>query len=582
MNMDAQDSINTFVDAMLDSKAKFEKLKAEFNKKNQEVTGSIDGFQKEISQILHQRIEADDEEIQKLFDGVTNELKRLLNCVADSMEKTQKGMKFISDYEQSFNVAVFGKVKAGKSYLGNFIMGNPIRDLGIKTSYDKLERPKVVVYDRGKVNTQEKLAEISEEGRDGFRVDPNEATSAIQLFKLGGLTWFDTPGIGSITWENEMLAKDYVDNADLVVYTSNSDAAGTRQDFTEMRELYEKGKPFLLLLTQSDAVEEDCDDDGEIISVLVPKSDKDRRDTEDYICSTLQDIGISNLVQGKEILTVSTKLAMTALEQNDGAMFKASNIGKFLEILTDITKNEGADLKLKTPINRMNATIMEITSQLKEADKELRAYSDSLKQKQKELSEKSELLSVQMQQACMNKISRIIRKKSSEIEESGEALGADELGELLSREVYDVLLKTCMGEFASSSEILSQYADKIQINSVGELKMRTDTIEYTVKEVKRVEREPKGIWENLTSFFGKKYYTARTNDIKKYSSIQLGVNEQQVMALARDQLNTLFEEEVPRLMGKIGGHFMEPIVELQERASQCIRKAEKELEMLRC
>lgn len=386
--MNAQDSINTFVDAMIDSKEKFEKLKAEFNRKNDEVTGRIQGFQQEISQILQQRIEVEDEELQKLFDGVTAELKRLLDNVADSMTKTQKGMKFISDYEQSFNVAVFGKVKAGKSYLGNFIMGNSIRDLGIKTSYDKLERPKVTVYDRGKINTQEKLAELSEEGRDGFRVDPNEATSAIQLFKLGGLTWFDTPGIGSITWENEMLAKDYVDNADLVVYTSNSDAAGTRQDFTEMKELYEKGKAFLLLLTQSDSVEEDCDEEGDIISILVPKSEGDRQDTESYMCRTLQEIGITNLIRGKEILTVSTKLAMTALEQKDEAMFEASNIGKFLAILTDITKNEGADLKMKTPVSRINATIAEIVGQLRNADKELEAYSESLREKQKELSEK--------------------------------------------------------------------------------------------------------------------------------------------------------------------------------------------------
>ena len=131
--MNAQDSINTFVDAMIGSKEKFEKLKAEFNRKNDEVTERIQGFQQEIAQILQQRIEVDDEELQKLFEGVTSELKRLLDNAADSMTKTQKGMKFISDYEQSFNVAVFGKVKAGKSYLGNFIMGNSIRDLGIKT-----------------------------------------------------------------------------------------------------------------------------------------------------------------------------------------------------------------------------------------------------------------------------------------------------------------------------------------------------------------------------------------------------------------------------------------------------------------
>lgn len=98
-----------------------------------------------------------------------------------------------------------------------------------------------------------------------------ETTSTIQWFDLGGLSWFDTPGIGSVTWENEMLAKEYVKNADLVIFACNSDAAGTRQEFSEMRQLYDMGKPILLLLTQSDTYEYDVDDEGEEISVLVPK-----------------------------------------------------------------------------------------------------------------------------------------------------------------------------------------------------------------------------------------------------------------------------------------------------------------------
>lgn len=259
--MNSISSINSFVDTMLESKAQFENIKASFEQKNNSLDDIIIHFRQEIESILNVKILVEDEDMQGLYNRASDELVKMLKGVTNSIENVQKGMKFITDYEQSFNVAVFGKVKAGKSYLGNFIMGNVIRDLGISSSYDKFERPKVEVYDRGNVSTREKLSEISEEGNEGFRVDPNEATSAIQLFRLGGLTWFDTPGIGSVTWENEMLAKDYVDNADLIVYTSNSDAAGTRQDFTEMKALYEKGKTFLLLLTQSDAVEEDCDDE---------------------------------------------------------------------------------------------------------------------------------------------------------------------------------------------------------------------------------------------------------------------------------------------------------------------------------
>lgn len=77
-----------------------------------------------------------------------------------------------------------------------------------------------------------------------------------------------------------MLAKNFVDNADLIVYMSNSDAAGTQQDFKELAGLYARKKKFLLLLTQSDAVDEDEDDEGNMISVLMPKSESDCRSME--------------------------------------------------------------------------------------------------------------------------------------------------------------------------------------------------------------------------------------------------------------------------------------------------------------
>ncbi len=580
--MSIKDSINVFVDTMIDSKEKFESVKASFDEKHIILEEQIQNFKQEITSILKQELVIDDEDLQAMFNQATEELKKLLNQVTVNMDSTQKGMKFISDYEQSFNIAVFGKVKAGKSYLGNFIMGNVIRDMGIQTSYDKLERPKVEVYDRGKRTTQDRLAEISEEGNDGFRVDPNEATSAIQLFKLGGLTWFDTPGIGSVTWENEMLAKDYVENADLVIYMSNSDAAGTRQDFEEMKELYNKGKAFLLLLTQSDTTEEDCDEDGEIISVLEPKSEKDRSDTENYICNTLQELGIYNLAKGQEILTVSTKLALVGLETQNEKMFYASNIGNFLEILTNITKTEGATLKLKTPIERINTTIMKLVNTLQEADQQLLAYKTALQEKKKQISEKSDLLSEQMKQDCINRIGRIIRQKSSDIQNKKETIQGEELAKLLSNEIYQVMLKTCAGEFAGVSNILSQYTNSLQISNVGELKMRTDKIEYTVKEARRVERDPNGLFENIASFFGKKYYTTHTADVTKYSTIELGVNEQQIIALVKDQINMLFEEEVPTMMKKISSHFIAPIIEVQETASSSIHKTIAVLENLKC
>lgn len=581
--MGMYEGINEFVDAMIDSEERFKAVKASFEEKNRGLKENIQRFHEDILKVISGKIETEDEDIQRMYSEFSDELQGLLSKVAQCIENTRKGMKFIADYEQSFNIAVFGKVKAGKSYLGNFIMGNAIRDLGKRTSYDKIDRPKVEVYDRGERRIQERLAEISEEGNEGFRVDPNEATSAIQLFHLGGIAWFDTPGIGSITWENEMLAKEYVDNADLIVYTSNSDAAGTRQDFKEMKDLYRKGKKFLLLLTQSDTVEEDVDEDGEIISILVAKSPKDRKDTEDYICSMLRDNDIAGLDRGEEILTVSAKLAFTALENEDEQMFGDSNMGKFLEILTEITRNKGAELKMKTPGNRINSTILEILDQLQEAQRILEKYRNDLLEKQKEMNEKRELFIEQVQPECLERLGRIIREKSNEIESQETSISAAELGNLLSREIYQVLSHACVGEFAKSSEILSKYTEKLSIGSVEELKVKTDTIEYKVQRVVSEPRDPQGLWEHLGAFFlDKEYYRSTVKTDIETSVISLGVNEQQVMAAARDKLNGLFKETVPNMVKEIGEQLMVPMIKALKEADESIKDTMANLEAMRC
>lgn len=124
-----------------------------------------------------------------------------------------------------------------------------------------------------------------------------KATSTIQWVNIGGMCWFDTPGIGSVTIENEELAKEYVKNSDLVIFACNSDAAGTRQEFSEIKQLHDMNKPILLLLTQSDTYDDDVDEDDEIISILVPKSEKDRKDQEDYMLETLREQGMEDVLK---------------------------------------------------------------------------------------------------------------------------------------------------------------------------------------------------------------------------------------------------------------------------------------------
>ena len=261
------DCINNFVDTMVAQQDQFKNLQNAVSRKENEVAQVLDileANEKSIIDGIREKIEkSNDEGMNEIFQQTS---QSLLNTMSDSNNKIKeavKGMTFIQDFEKHFTVSVFGKGKAGKSYLGNFIMGNSIKKAGIATSFDSLGEMPVHVYDRGKMYEAKKITtedEAKECNGAEFYVNKSEATSTIQWVNIGGMCWFDTPGIGSVTIENEELAKEYVKNSDLVIFACNSDAAGTRQEFSEIKQLHEMGKPILLLLTQSDTYEFDVDD----------------------------------------------------------------------------------------------------------------------------------------------------------------------------------------------------------------------------------------------------------------------------------------------------------------------------------
>ena len=147
--------VNRFVDAMIDSEGMFQQVKQEIELKNRAVEHCIGQIQKEIQEMRDMRLETDDASLKQLYENLQSSLGDLLTEVTSAMEKNRTGTKFIQDHEQSFNIAVFGKVKAGKSYLGNFIMGNQLRDMGLKTSYDRIAKRPVEI---GRASCRERVS----------------------------------------------------------------------------------------------------------------------------------------------------------------------------------------------------------------------------------------------------------------------------------------------------------------------------------------------------------------------------------------------------------------------------------------
>lgn len=578
------DAINRFADTMANTVEKFKGVRESAEGKTKEIDQCIKTFEKDVKQARTHKLKAQDKSIQEIYDASTKVLKDTLDGLTKELEEARNGMQFIQDNENSLNVVVFGKVKAGKSYLGNLMMGNAIRKLPTKTSYDRLEQPKVKVYDQGTCTTQDKLKEVTEENdaSGGFGVDNREATRVIQLFHLGAMTWVDTPGFGSLTEENQELARESVKNADLVIFASNSDAAGTQQDFQEMKELYDMGKRFLLVLTQSDILEEDCDDEGNIVQNPAPKSDDDRRSTENYMKETLKKHGIK--LGDENILTISAFLGLTALEKGEEARFESSNMGKFWNLLSDITEQEGTILSKKAFGDRVNTALQSLQDKLKDAEKKLLDGNASREQKERDMKKKAALTIRDAKDECSQKVASLIQEKSKEVEETKEPFSAADLKQILSKVVYETVMDACKKQFDAMAQMtkLSGYQEKLKLDSIGDLAMRQDKISYTYKRVIEVERDPRGFFEHIGAFFGKDYYTHRTIGETREKTIDLGVNVQEIQAKAHSSLEKILEKQAPQLIQEIIDYYSAPLREMQDEAFDAIQTAEKELEQLKC
>ena len=578
------DAINRFADTMANTVEKFKGVRESAEGKTEEIDKCIQAFNKSVEQAKAHKLKAKDKSIQEIYDASTKVLKDTLDGLTKELEEARDGMQFIQDNENSLNVVVFGKVKAGKSYLGNLMMGNAIRKLPTKTNYDRLEQPKVKVYDQGTCTTQDKLKEVTEENdaSGGFGVDNREATRVIQLFHLGAMTWVDTPGFGSLTEENQELARKHVKNADLVIFASNSDAAGTQQDFQEMKELYDMGKRFLLVVTQSDTLEEDCADDGNIIQIPAPKSDDDRSKTESYMKETLKKYGIK--LGDENILTISAFLGLTALEKGEEALFESSNMGKFWNLLSDITEQEGTILSKKTFGDRVNTALQSLQDKLEDAKKKLLDGNASREQQERDMKKKATLMIRDAKDECSQKMTNLIREKSKEVEKTKESFSAADLNQILSKVVYETVMDACKKQFDALAQMtkLSGYQEKLKLDSIGDLAMRQDKISYTYKRVIEVERDPRGFFEHIGAFFGKDYYTHRTIGETREKTIDLGVNVQEIQAKAHSSLEKILEKQAPQLIQEIIDYYSAPLREMQSKALAAIQTAEKELEQLKC
>ncbi len=296
-------------------------------------------------------LQEQNKEIGKLLDSTLNILKDSSNKWIKNFDKLLEKEKFRSDLENYFIIIIFGKVKAGKSSLGNFIAQN--RPQNEKVSFFK--------YDEvGKEQAIEKLEEIDD---DSFDTNNLECTVEIQGFKLNSMAWIDTPGLGSMVEENGELAKEYIQSADYIIYPTSSDSPLQTDEIFQLQELFEQNKKVSICITKSDKFERRKDsngkyikENGKIAKFLVNKSFDDRIKQENYVKDEISKINKNQSLLG-DIISISAHTAKIGLENGDEELLENSNIPKFYELITEVVKEKAFKLKSETPFNGLKSFI---------------------------------------------------------------------------------------------------------------------------------------------------------------------------------------------------------------------------------
>lgn len=274
------------------------------------------------------------------------------------LESQDKGLSFRKNFEDSLLVYVYGKVKSGKSSLGNY-MAWGYTDPTEQQQQQGQSPLEYKSYENSDAENGD--AHHEAERREKFRVGATEATSSIQSFRLPGLTWVDSPGLHSVRMQNGDLAREHADHADLILYTMKSDAPGRASDLAEIRTLCSKEKNIMLLLTGSDKKEHDWDEENDVfLDRLIMKPASDRQLQREYVKKEL--IAAELDADNVEILSVSARYAEH--NANDAASIRESGMGQLFSTLYRISQEKGVRMKRAVPIRNfthfLNGCIKEV------------------------------------------------------------------------------------------------------------------------------------------------------------------------------------------------------------------------------
>ena len=526
--------------------------------------------------------------VDHALNKVVNDIAVAVEDWQKTFERTSEGREFMKEHQKYLVTMVFGAVKAGKSSLGNFLAGRP----WLKTQYDnKYKHIPVTEFScQEKARSTGGITETDSDGRRWFCEGVVDTTGDIQYFTLSGLRWFDSPGTGSLGTDEDLvkmdeLVKKYLQYVDLCIFLVNSSEPGLMEDMKYMKLLNSSNQETLVVITKSDTLTEDCDDEGNLIKVPCPKDVSTRKAQEDYICNALKE-SYPELDSSKyRAISISTKLAEKSLATADSAMFNDSGLALLMDKIIEKSSKNVIALKMKRPREAFIKFINDIIEGnddfggLASVKAGIRRVKENIKSFRDQIDAKIDLLTKNIVSVVRSKIEDKLLELNAKVSRRNSISGqqiSQILIELTSSEMKKIIggyLEEIIGQNLEEMEQISFNTAVADIRTEG-IKQRYTKVEHSYVEAVVEEREPEGLKECFMSFvFGTEYSDIEYRERTKVVNIANGTNIEAVFEDIMPQVIEYVNSTVRDNLNNIAENFYNP----QEKFINSIEKSLLEL-----
>ena len=225
--------------------------------------------------------------LEKLFNTsllrnnkVINDLVGLQNELDDV---TQHLAKIKSEQMTTLKVFLMGEVKAGKSTLINALVGQDVSPVNVLEATATIweigyaDQPKAtVIYKNGNNHDISHAEMMSLYGTDADILkqagEINKIIIKTNQHQFKELLLIDSPGLGTVTSQNEELTTSIMQDVDLALWIFNANHLGQTNILEKIEELIKLGKPIIAVINKIDETE---DSPEQLVRYL-------RRNSEEY------------------------------------------------------------------------------------------------------------------------------------------------------------------------------------------------------------------------------------------------------------------------------------------------------------